>query len=200
MLTVTTPANLTSGGNTIPFSQISWTSTGNGDAGDVIRVEVTPNDGTADGATASDTATVQAASGATLRDVLNDYFRDNERARGYVLDGFGGIHPFGIGSGSGPADTRPGAELIRSTATSGITNASATSSVVSAGTRSCRQPGVAVRARSCSGHSDTPTITAQPSAGRNGDTIHSDASASSPAAINAARFCPGAHSAAAAST
>jgi sulfur-carrier protein len=26
------------------------------------------------------------ASGATLRDVLDDYFRDNDRARGYVLD------------------------------------------------------------------------------------------------------------------
>jgi hypothetical protein len=33
-LTVTAPANLTStGGNTIPFSQISWTSSGNGDTG-----------------------------------------------------------------------------------------------------------------------------------------------------------------------
>jgi hypothetical protein len=30
VLTVTSPANLTSGGNTIPFSQISWTSTANG--------------------------------------------------------------------------------------------------------------------------------------------------------------------------
>lgn len=30
-LTVTTPANLTSGSNTIPFSQISWTMSGNGD-------------------------------------------------------------------------------------------------------------------------------------------------------------------------
>jgi len=30
VLTVTTPANLTSGVNTIPFSQISWTSTANG--------------------------------------------------------------------------------------------------------------------------------------------------------------------------
>lgn len=29
-LTVTTPANLTSGGDTIPFSQISWTSSANG--------------------------------------------------------------------------------------------------------------------------------------------------------------------------
>ncbi len=29
-LTVTTPANLTSGGNSIPFSQIGWTSTANG--------------------------------------------------------------------------------------------------------------------------------------------------------------------------
>ena len=26
------------------------------------------------------------ASGATLRDVLDNYFRDNDRARGYVLD------------------------------------------------------------------------------------------------------------------
>jgi fibronectin type 3 domain-containing protein len=33
---------------------------GNGDAGDVVRVEVTPNDGTASGATASDEATVDA--------------------------------------------------------------------------------------------------------------------------------------------
>jgi len=33
-LTVTTPANLTNaGGDTIPFSEISWTSTGNGDTG-----------------------------------------------------------------------------------------------------------------------------------------------------------------------
>jgi len=33
-LTVAAPANLTStGGNTIPFSQISWTSSGNGDTG-----------------------------------------------------------------------------------------------------------------------------------------------------------------------
>ena len=33
-LTVTAPANLTNaGGNTIPFSQISWTSSGNGDTG-----------------------------------------------------------------------------------------------------------------------------------------------------------------------
>ena len=32
VLTVTSPANLTSGGNTIPFSQISWTSTANGNA------------------------------------------------------------------------------------------------------------------------------------------------------------------------
>ena len=32
LLQVTTPANLTSGANTIPFSQISWTSTANGDA------------------------------------------------------------------------------------------------------------------------------------------------------------------------
>ncbi len=31
-LTVTTPANLTSGSDTIPFSQISWTMSGNGDA------------------------------------------------------------------------------------------------------------------------------------------------------------------------
>jgi len=31
-LTVTSPANLTSGADTIPFSQISWTSTANGDA------------------------------------------------------------------------------------------------------------------------------------------------------------------------
>jgi len=31
-LTVTTPANLTSGGDTLPFSQISWTMSGNGDA------------------------------------------------------------------------------------------------------------------------------------------------------------------------
>ena len=31
-LQVTTPANLTSGANTIPFSQISWTSTANGNA------------------------------------------------------------------------------------------------------------------------------------------------------------------------
>ena len=30
VLTVTSPANLTSGGNTLPFSQISWTSTANG--------------------------------------------------------------------------------------------------------------------------------------------------------------------------
>ena len=31
-LTVSTPANLTSGSDTIPFSQISWTSTANGNA------------------------------------------------------------------------------------------------------------------------------------------------------------------------
>lgn len=31
-LTVTTPANLTSGSDTIPFSQISWTMSGNGDS------------------------------------------------------------------------------------------------------------------------------------------------------------------------
>jgi hypothetical protein len=31
VLTVTSPANLTSGSNTIPFSEISWTSTANGD-------------------------------------------------------------------------------------------------------------------------------------------------------------------------
>jgi len=31
-LTVTTPANLTSGSDTIPFNQISWTMSGNGDA------------------------------------------------------------------------------------------------------------------------------------------------------------------------
>lgn len=31
-LTVTAPANLTSGGDTIPFNQISWTMSGNGDA------------------------------------------------------------------------------------------------------------------------------------------------------------------------
>lgn len=30
-LTVTTPANLTSGSDTIPFSQISWVMSGNGD-------------------------------------------------------------------------------------------------------------------------------------------------------------------------
>src|SRR3546814_2320549 len=34
MLTVTAPANLTNAnGDTIPFSQISWTSSGNGDTG-----------------------------------------------------------------------------------------------------------------------------------------------------------------------
>jgi hypothetical protein len=33
VLSVTSPANLTSGTNTIPFSQISWTSTANGNAG-----------------------------------------------------------------------------------------------------------------------------------------------------------------------
>ena len=32
LLQVTTPADLTSGANTIPFSEISWTSTANGDA------------------------------------------------------------------------------------------------------------------------------------------------------------------------
>jgi len=31
------------------------------------------------------------ASGAILRDVLNDYFKDNERARGYVLDEMGRV-------------------------------------------------------------------------------------------------------------
>ena len=35
--------------------------TGNGDAGDAVTVEVTPNDGTADGAVASDSAVVDAA-------------------------------------------------------------------------------------------------------------------------------------------
>jgi len=30
-------------------------------------------------------------SGSTLRDVLDEYFRDNERARGYVLDEQGKI-------------------------------------------------------------------------------------------------------------
>ena len=31
------------------------------------------------------------ANGTTLRDVLNDYFKDNERARGYVLDEMGQV-------------------------------------------------------------------------------------------------------------
>lgn len=31
------------------------------------------------------------ATGSTLRDVLDDYFRDNERARGYVLDERGSL-------------------------------------------------------------------------------------------------------------
>lgn len=35
-LTVTTPPNLTNGGNTIPFSSIAWTSSGNGDTGTTI--------------------------------------------------------------------------------------------------------------------------------------------------------------------
>ena len=33
----------------------------------------------------------RAASGSTLREVLDDYFRENERARGYVLDEQGKI-------------------------------------------------------------------------------------------------------------
>lgn len=35
-LSVTTPANLTGGGNTIPFNRIAWTSSGNGDTGTTI--------------------------------------------------------------------------------------------------------------------------------------------------------------------
>ncbi len=31
------------------------------------------------------------ATGSILRDVLNDYFKDNERARGYVLDEMGSV-------------------------------------------------------------------------------------------------------------
>jgi len=31
------------------------------------------------------------ASGTTVRDVLDDYFKDNERARGYVLDEAGSV-------------------------------------------------------------------------------------------------------------
>ncbi|SDD64207.1 hypothetical protein SAMN05444679_112108 [Variovorax sp. CF079] len=35
-LSVTTPASLTDGGNTIPFNSIAWTSSGNGDTGTTI--------------------------------------------------------------------------------------------------------------------------------------------------------------------